>query len=416
MPPSNKLFEMYQLPDQQKMFLPDWEVVLMPEQTKRLLLNYTHTLGRLAKVRSSGLALRRALLLYGPPGCGKTSLARGLPARCVADFRVPHAGFIHVNTHALFSGIRGEGQKNVLATFQQIAEQATSGVPIFVLIDEVETLGTDRASISPEANPLDALFQVTAFFESLDRCARELPNVVFLFTTNIPKAIDRAVRERVDFAIEIPLPDAYYRSMILVDAIRSIAAAYDVRELLHQAACDPPDAAWAALIANTDGLSGRALRHVLVMAATLAVNSHELLLSHLVDASIRIKNTEEELWRSGGMYLERYQRASNIPPSEPVMSKLVSVENPATMSANAGLDGEILSAITAIRAEVTRVQAGMNLARADIQQMREALGEWGAKPRRPRGNFRFGRHRADSGGSAGSKPGQDRADGEYHED
>jgi SpoVK/Ycf46/Vps4 family AAA+-type ATPase len=405
---SNQLFEIYQLPKQQDMFLQDWDVVLMPEQTKRLLLNYAQTLGRLAKVRSSGLALRRALLLYGPPGCGKTSLARGLPARCVADFRVPRAGFIHVNTHALFSGIRGEGQKNVLATFEQIAEQASSGVPIFVLVDEVETLGTDRASISPEANPLDALFQVTAFFESLDRCARELPNVVFLFTTNIPKAIDRAVRERVDFAIEIPLPDAVYRSMILVDAIRSIAAAYEVRELLHKAACDPPDADWAALIANTNGLSGRALRHVLVMAATLAVNSRELLLGDLVDASIRIKSTEDDLWRSGGMYLERYQGSPSIPPDTPATGKLASAQ---TATASTGLNEEMLGAITAIRAEVTRVRAGMNVARADIQQMREALGELSAKPRRSRKKIGFGRHRADNGGSAGSEPGQERTGG-----
>src|SRR5262249_19242776 len=148
-------------------------------------------------------------------------------------------------------------------------------------VDEVETLGTDRASISMEANPLDALYQVTAFFESLDRGAREWPNVTFLFTTNIPKVIDRAVRERVDFVLEIPPPDADFRSLILADAIRSIERAYDVRELLRLAGASPREREWEDVIARSDGLSGRALRHVLVVAATFAGDSDALRLAHL---------------------------------------------------------------------------------------------------------------------------------------
>jgi AAA+ superfamily predicted ATPase len=315
-PVSNKLFQLYKLPEERDLFLADWDVVLMPQQTKRLLLDYVRALRRLERVNSPGLALRRAVLLYGPPGCGKTSLARGLPAKWSMMAQVPRAGFIHVNTHALFSGIRGEGQKNVLATFQQIAEQASSGVPIFVLIDEVETLGTDRASISLEANPLDALYQVTAFFESLDRCAREMPNVIFLFTTNIPKAIDRAVRERVDFVVEIPLPDAHYRSMILADAVRSIERAYDVKDLLRRADADPPHPDWSALVAETEGLSGRTLRHVLVVAATLAVNSPALSLDQLRDASAMVAREEEQLRLSGGMYIESYQETRQKPPPQ----------------------------------------------------------------------------------------------------
>jgi len=305
---SDGLLDIYKLPEEQDRFLTDWEVVFISQQTKNLLLDYAETLKRLQRVSSAGLALRRAVLLYGPPGCGKTSLARGLPARWCAAARVPRAGFIHVNTHALFSGIRGGGQKNVLAAFERIAEQATSGVPIFVLVDEVETLGTDRASISTEANPLDALYQVTAFFESLDRVARDMPNVIFLFTTNIPKAIDRAVRERVDFVVEIPLPDARYRSMILADAVRALARAYDVKDLLRLAGTDPPDPAWAEVVAETNGLSGRALRHVLVVASTLAVRSPVLGLDHVRGASAIVAHEEEQLRKSGGMYIESYQK------------------------------------------------------------------------------------------------------------
>jgi pachytene checkpoint protein 2 len=358
MPASDQLFDVYQLPAQRDMFLNDWDVVVMPEETKDLLVSYAQTLRRLARVNSSGLALRRAVLLYGPPGCGKTSLARGLPARWSLVSGTPKVGFVHVNTHALSSGIRGEGQKNVLAIFREIAELATSQLPIFVLVDEVETLGSDRSSISLETNPLDALYQVTAFLESLDRCARDLPNVTFLFTTNIPKAIDRAVRERVDFVLEIPLPSAEYRSLILADAIRSMAGAYDIRELAALATMRPQPQAWTELIAKSRGLSGRALRHVLVMAATFAGDSPRLQPEHLRMALAQSAAAEEGLERSGGMYLETYQKA----PPGPAGPRVVSAGPPAAPAAGAAPDAAVLT-------EVRR-------ASADVREIRELLGGW----------------------------------------
>src|SRR5262249_7245232 len=155
----DRFFDIYQLPEHQEALLPEWEAVYVPAHIKSMLLDYAQTLNRLRRVPAHGLALRRAVMLYGPPGCGKTSLARCLPAKWFKMAGERRAGLIQVNTHALFSGVRGEGQKNVLSAFQQIAEHGTTGYPIFALIDEVETLGTDRASISLEANPLDAIYQ-----------------------------------------------------------------------------------------------------------------------------------------------------------------------------------------------------------------------------------------------------------------
>jgi pachytene checkpoint protein 2 len=331
MPAQERPFDLYQLPEQLDKLLPDWEAVYVPEQTKVTLLDYVQTLNRLRDVPAQGLALRRAVMLYGPPGCGKTSLARGLPAMWTQLTGARRVGFIQVNTHALFSSLRGEGQKNVLNAFQQIIEQASTGHPIFVLIDEVETLGTDRASISLEANPLDAIYQVTAFFESLDKIARDQPNVTFIFTTNIPKAIDRAVRERVDFVVEIPLPDEVHRSVILANAIYSVRTAFDVTELLALAKASPPHPAWVELVQLTSGLSGRALRHLLVLAATSAARSTALQLGHLRRAISMVQQAEEGLVASGGAYLERYQE-----PVRPRPKADESVPAPAERSGRPG--------------------------------------------------------------------------------
>ncbi|MBL7257290.1 AAA family ATPase [Paractinoplanes lichenicola] len=292
-------------PDDRSQFAADWNAIVTADALKNTLLRFVDTLHRLGGVPPQALGLRRAVMLFGPPGCGKTSLARGLPyAWHRADPR-REAGFMHVNTHALFSGLRGGGQKLTLQLFQGIGEQASLGIPLFVLIDEVETLGSNRGGISLETNPLDAMFQVTAFLEALDAVTRSNPNVIFIFTTNIPKAIDRAVRERVDFSLEVPPPGPAEREEIMRSALSGLAAAYDVEPV--RVAAKKQVREWRWMVQSTEGMSGRALRHVFVLAATLAIGSKELTIDHVADALTWVTATEAGLENAGGMYLESFQ-------------------------------------------------------------------------------------------------------------
>ena len=145
---NNRFFTLRRLPDPQ--LTEEWERILTSAEFKARLLRYLRLLVLLGKGNASsvGLALRRALLLYGPPGCGKTSLARSLPNEW-ATLEEVQANFLQAHANALPSGERGGTQKNVETLFLQIGEVAAMGLPTFVLFDEVEAVSTDRASTAP---------------------------------------------------------------------------------------------------------------------------------------------------------------------------------------------------------------------------------------------------------------------------
>lgn len=111
------------------------------------MLNFTMR----GKVDRSVIPLHGVILLVGPPGTGKTSLARGLAHRTAETF--PGSGFrlLEVEPHALTSSAMGKTQRAVSELFSQsIAEVAATG-PTIVLLDEVETLAADRSKMSLEA-------------------------------------------------------------------------------------------------------------------------------------------------------------------------------------------------------------------------------------------------------------------------
>lgn len=244
-------------------FAAAWNAVILAEGEKeRIARTATAAFVMRRALRFERLPLHGVVLLVGPPGTGKTTVGRGLADRVAR--MLPDLGqfaYLEVNPHTLASSSLGRSQQAVQQLFDTtIAETAANG-PLVVLIDEVETIATDRGQLSFDANPADVHRAVDAALVGLDRVARSHRDVMFITTSNFPEAIDGALVSRADHVVHIGLPTLAARRAILGDTIGALAEAFpDARRLL---ADDVLDQAAAA----AEGLDGRRIRKTIVAAA-----------------------------------------------------------------------------------------------------------------------------------------------------
>jgi hypothetical protein len=139
-----------------------------------------------------GQHLKRGVLLFGPPGTGKTHTVRYLMSR------LPETTVVVLTA-------------NALRLIGQACEIARALQPALVVVEDVDLIAQDR-SIHPDASPL--LFQLLNEMDGLDGDA----DVTFLLTTNRVDVLEPALVTRpgrVDHAVEVPLPDAEGRARLL---------------------------------------------------------------------------------------------------------------------------------------------------------------------------------------------------------
>ena len=260
---SNGVLDSRSLPDAE--FGNLWEAIIIDQEINHRLLtqailNFTVR----TRVDRAKLPLHGLLLMVGPPGTGKTSLARGLASKTAeALAEMGRFKYIEVDPHGLASSGLGKSQQAVTQFFgQTIATQAVKE-PTIVVLDEVETLAAARSKLSFEVNPVDVHRATDALLAQLDHLAARIPQLLFVATSNFPEAIDTAFLSRTDYTATIERPAAEVCRQIFFDTVESLAVHFPrVRELMS----DPDIKQAASLCRNLDG---REIRKVVLSACTI---------------------------------------------------------------------------------------------------------------------------------------------------
>lgn len=284
------------LPDDE--FLDLWDAIIVDGGLKdRLLAQAALNFTLRSKVDRASIPLHGVILLVGEPGTGKTSLARGLAARTAETVQgLGEFLFIEVEPHALASSALGKSQKAVTDLLGGTIKEFAESQPVIVLLDEVETLATDRSKLSMEANPVDVHRATDAVLAQLDHLAAKYHNLLFIATSNFSTAIDGAFLSRSDLIIPIDLPSPEACRAILEDTLNSMGKSFPkVKKLLKD-----PDFERAAKICN--GLDGRRIRKLVAAACTFdkatALNPNKLSMADIIRA---IEHEQQQVKaRNGG--------------------------------------------------------------------------------------------------------------------
>ena len=148
-----------------------------------------------------GIDAPKGVLLYGPPGCGKTLIARAVANET-------DAYFITINGPEIIHKFYGESE----ARLRGIFEDAKKHAPSIIFLDEIDAIAPKREHVVGDVEKR-VVAQLLALMDGLDSRG----HVIVIAATNIPGALDPALRRpgRFDREISIPIPDKNSRLSIL---------------------------------------------------------------------------------------------------------------------------------------------------------------------------------------------------------
>jgi proteasome-associated ATPase len=172
----------------------------------------------------------KGVLLYGPPGCGKTLIAKAV-ANSLAKKVAAHTGrpegksyFLNIKGPELLNKYVGETERHIRLVFQRAREKASEGTPVIVFFDEMDSLFRTRGSGVSSDVENTIVPQLLSEIDGVEG----LENVVVIGASNREDMIDPAILRpgRLDVKIKIERPDA--------EAAKDIFSKYIVEDLpLH---------------------------------------------------------------------------------------------------------------------------------------------------------------------------------------
>lgn len=157
--------------------------------------------------KAYGKKIGGGILLYGPPGCGKTFIAKATAGEI-------NSKFISIGLHDILDMWIGNSEKNLHEVFETARENA----PCVLFIDEVDALGASRSDLKQSA----MRHTINQFLAEMDGIANSNEGVLILAATNAPWSVDSAFRRpgRFDRIIFVPPPDEAGREEILKNQLK----------------------------------------------------------------------------------------------------------------------------------------------------------------------------------------------------